>query len=101
MKSVLVSFLDHSKVIKIPCESEEGDIPLLKREFRKEFGFEEHVAVDVAFQRYDNYWNEFVDLNDDEKVGNKEKLKVVVTSTLHSPAETDTQDDKVIIIIVK
>ena len=98
MKSVLVSFLDRNKVIKLPCESEEGDIPLLKREFRKEFAFEKHVAVDVTFQRYDHDWNEFVDLNDDEKVGNKEKLKVVVTSTLYSPAETDTQDDKVIIL---
>ena len=37
-----------------------------------------------------------MDLNDHEKVGKKEKLKVVVTSTLHYANETDTQDFKAI-----
>ena len=38
-----------------------------------------------------------MDLNDDEIFGNREKLKIVVTSTLHSPTENDTQDVKVIV----
>lgn len=81
MKSVLVSFLERNKVIKCPADSEEGDVSFLKREFRKQFSFEKHVAIDVTFQRFDSEWEEYVDL-DDETVSNKEKLKVVVTSKL-------------------
>ena len=61
----------------------------LKREFRKQFSFEKHVAIDVTFQRFDSEWEEYVDLDDDETVSNKEKLKVVVTSKLETPATTD------------
>lgn len=81
MKSVLVSFLERNKVIKCPADSEEGDVSFLKREFRKQFSFEKHVAIDVTFQRFDSEWEEYVDL-DDETVSNKEKLKVVITSKL-------------------
>lgn len=89
MKSILVSFLERNKVIRCPADSEEGDVSFLKREFRKQLSFEKHVAIDVTFQRFDSEWEEYVDLDDDETVSNKEKLKVVVTSKLETPAATD------------
>ena len=80
MKSVLVSFLDRNKVVKCRIESDNGDIPNLKKEFRKHFSFEKHVAVDITLKRFDEEWQEYIDLNDDEVIQHKEKLKVVVTS---------------------
>lgn len=56
----------------------------MKKEFRRRIAFEKQVAIDVTFQLYDNDWSVFVDLIDDEKFDYKEKLKVVVTSKLHS-----------------
>ena len=89
MKSVLVSFLDRNKVVKCPIETDNGDIPYLKKGFRKHFSFEKHIAVDITFQHFDEEWQEYIDLNVDEVIQHKEKLKVVVTSTLHTPAPTD------------
>ena len=89
---MLVSYMERNKVIKVP---EEGDIVYLKKEFMKQFSFASQVSIDVAFQRYDNEWKEYVDLEECDTVANKEKLKVVVSSQLHtpvSPANTENTE---------
>ena len=45
------------------------------------------MSIDITFQKYDDDWGEYVDLNEDEFVKNKEKLKVVVSSVLHTPTD--------------
>ena len=86
-KSILVSYLQRNKILKIP-DSPEGDVGFLEAEFKKEFKFESNVNL-VTFQRYDGEWGEYVDLDDDYSIANKEKLKAIVTPILVTPPATD------------
>ena len=87
MKCVLLTHLDHNKVVKIPEEKDETDIAYLKSQFRRLFSYENHVVIDLTFQRYDPDWETYIDLDDDEVVENKEKLKVIVTPTSGGTSE--------------
>ena len=89
-KTVLLSYMERNKVIKVP----EGvrDVAYLDSEFRRSFSFGGNVHVKVVFQKFDNEWNEFIDLEDDAVLDKKEKLKVVVTPLLITPSPTvDTE----------
>lgn len=44
-------------------------------EFRILFSFESIQLADVQFHRYDDEWKEYIELEDDEKIENTEKLK--------------------------
>ena len=43
----------------------------------------------VTFQRFDNEWNEYVDLEEDEVINDKDKLKVVVSPSLSDTCSTE------------
>ena len=81
-KTVLVSYLEKNKRIKIPPEQSESDLDYLRREFLVQFKFEANVNLDVTFQRFDSDWNEFVDLEEADEICDKDKLKAVVTPIL-------------------
>ena len=37
------------------------------------------MKFDITFQKFDSEWNEYIDLEDTDKISDKDKLKVVVT----------------------
>jgi len=75
MKRILVAFLGRKKVLAIP--QEEG-VASLRGEFRFAFG-EDSTGSVVTFQRYNNEFEDYIDLDSDEEIVNKEKLQAVVT----------------------
>lgn len=81
-KVVLISYLERNKKVTIPGESTVGDLEYLREEFLKNFNFDRNVKLQITFQQFDPEWNEYVDLEDDAVVCNKDKLKVVVTPCL-------------------
>ena len=81
-KTVLVSYLEKNKRIKISPKQSESDLEYLRSEFLVQFKFEANIKLDVTFQRFDSDWNDFVDLEDTDEICDKDKLKAVVTPIL-------------------
>ncbi len=77
-KSVLVSFQERNKVLKL---FEDGDLKVLEKEFRKAFKLDSEASL-VTFQRYDTDWGEYVDLDDECTLQHKDKVKAVVSSVV-------------------
>ena len=90
MKVVLLSYLDRNKLVKVPEDKSESDVEYLKREFRKEFACENQVSIFIVLQRFDQEWGEYIDLDKDDIVENKMKLKVVIHPLLNTPATSTT-----------
>lgn len=74
--------------MKIP-DSAESDLKFLTKEFRREFKFDSNVDLVVTFQHFDSEWREYIDLEADSSVCHKDKLKVIVTPLLVTPATID------------
>ena len=85
MRAILLLYCDRSKIIKIPDYNPENHLTYLEREFRKLFLFEGNVAIHVSFQKFCPKWEEYVELDEDEVLDPKDKLKVVVTSRIVTP----------------
>ena len=85
-KAVLVSYLERQKVLKIDAHKI-SDVKFLALEFRKQFAFNSNVNL-VTFQRFDSEWGEYVELESDDEIEHKDKLKAVVTPFLVTPAES-------------
>lgn len=74
-KSILVSYLERNKVFKIPQVDEAGeDLVCLKELFKKEFDIRPSLDMKISFQRYDQEWEEFVELEKNCFLFHKEKL---------------------------
>lgn len=86
-KNVLISYGERNKVLRIPQVINEPDVRHLEKEFRKEFKFLGNVNLDISFQRFDNDWEEYVELDESCTIKNKEKLKAIVTPLLVSQSE--------------
>ena len=78
---VLVSYLERKQVFKVP-NTIEDDILYLKSEVLKGFTFGTNVNLEVTFQKYDKEWEDFVDVPEDYRVAEKDRLKAVVTPSL-------------------
>ena len=76
-KLALVSYLERKKVISVPSASNGSDLKNLEEGFRKEFKFNS-TAHYVSFQRFDEDWGEFVEIDEDYILLKKEKLKAMV-----------------------
>uniref|UniRef100_A0A1X7UQ92 Uncharacterized protein n=1 Tax=Amphimedon queenslandica TaxID=400682 RepID=A0A1X7UQ92_AMPQE len=87
-KIVLLSYLDWNKEVKVPELKKENDIAFLEMEFRCHFNYQENVHLGVTFQRYNDTWTEYVDLDCDAKVSSMEKLKVIVSPVIKTPTNT-------------
>lgn len=76
-KRILLSYQERNKVFTIP----EGarDLPYLKAEFLKAFNLIDDITVEVFFQKYDDEWDTFIDLEDSDILITKDKLKAVVS----------------------
>ncbi len=80
-KKVLVKFLEKNAIFEIPECTEQ--LQYLQKEFRREYNIEEDANLDICFQRYDQEWDEYVDLRGQSCIfRDKEKLRAVVTQAL-------------------
>ena len=77
-KSVLVSYLNRNKVVEIPVTHEGSEVEYLKKVFVTMFAIEGILHNEVVLQKYDEYWEEFIDLEDDCTLSHKDKLKAVL-----------------------
>lgn len=78
-RAVLVSYLGSNKVLKIPSGTAD-DIEYLRGVFCQEFSVEPNIGC-IIFQKYDNDWSEYIDLESDAHLQNKDRLKAVVTTS--------------------
>jgi len=82
-KAVLVTYLERNKVLKVPPNHEyTSDIGYLESAFRTEFSFEQAVNLTITFQKFDEDWNEYIDLEADAILQHKDKVKAVVSAKL-------------------
>lgn len=100
-KTVLLSYLEKNKRIVISGEKSESDLRYLNNQFIAQFNFSSNVKLDITFQRFESEWNEYIDLEETDKINDKDKLKVVVTPLLGGETPTsisgsfkDTDKDK-------
>ena len=78
MKSVFLSYSDRNVVLHIAEDNNnDSDLARLEKEFRAVFAFQDVSAI-ISFQRFDRDWDEYVELEQDERIADKSKLKVVV-----------------------
>jgi hypothetical protein len=90
-KKVLVSYLERNKVFTIPDTArEEGvkEVQFLKLEFLKAFNLADDITADVVFQKYDEDWDTYIDLEAGDMLMTKDKLKAIVSHNVilqHTP----------------
>lgn len=77
-KQVLVSYLERNKIIRIPTSLECDELSHLTTEFKAAFSFGGNVNIQVTFQKFDNDWGEFIDLETPLTLQHKDKLKAVI-----------------------
>ena len=71
---MLISYLDSKKIVSIPSS---GNIDTLER-FWKEFDLKEASKnYNVVYQRLDQEWDEYIDLEPETTLFHKDKLKAV------------------------
>lgn len=83
------------KVVKIPLDKPESDLDCITKACRKDFGITESS---MTFQRFDPTWDEYVDLEEDSEVHDKDKLKLVVMSLLTMPFDTSPSSEFEVLI---
>ena len=75
-KAVLVTYLERNKVLKVPPNHEyTSDIEYLESAFCTEFSFEQTVNLTITFQKFDEDWDEYIDLEADAILQHKDKVK--------------------------
>ena len=80
-KTVLVSFKERNKVLRINSSTNEREIACLKEQFCRAFGETISEGQFITFQRFDSTWDSFVDLEECDTVEDRDKLKVIVTES--------------------
>ena len=96
-KAVLVTYLERNKVLKVPPNHEyTSDIEYLESAFCTEFSFEHTVNLTITFQKFDEDWDEYIDLEADAILQHKDKVKAVVSAKLVDlPATPETATPQV------
>ena len=83
---VPVSYLERKKKFSLPTVKDLSDVEYLKREFLTAFAFKQERAVNlsVSFQSFDKEFNDFVEVEEDDDIPDKTKLKAVVMRCLET-----------------
>lgn len=84
-KTVLLTYQESKKKVVIPHDKPGSDLDYLEITFRNLFHFEKQVRLFISFQRFDQDFGELVDLEQSDEINHKDKLNVVVSSTLVTP----------------
>lgn len=82
-KSILVSFMGRKKVVKL---QESASVKTAIEEVKKVFSLSSEV--EVALERFDQEWNEFVELEIEDSIHHKDKMKAIIVSTDESPCSS-------------
>ena len=90
-KNVLLSYLEPKKVFKLPYNKEGTDLDCIKGQFIKCFSFERNVGLCLSFQRWDDDWEESIEIDDSDIITDKMKIKVVVMPIMNTPVSSDYQ----------
>ena len=77
-----MQFGERKKAIKIPGNSSVSDVQFLKTEFQQWTG----ETAEPHFQTFDDEWEEWLEVEDDFKAGNKQQVQVVLSSATHNRA---------------
>lgn len=76
-RAVVLQFGERKKAIKVPRNSSVSDVQFLKTEFQQWTG----ETAEPHFQTFDE-WEEWLEVEDDFKAGNKQRIQVVLSSAL-------------------
>ena len=71
-RSVLLSYNERNKVFTIPDRKDERDIQYLESELRLAFSYHGNVSISIYFQRFDADWNNYVELDENSSIFNKD-----------------------------
>ena len=81
MEARRVFVICRNKILCLPVENEGKDVEYLKATVRK--GFQVAASDRIVFQRFDEDWiNNYVDVDDNAEVEDREKLKVIIPPTV-------------------
>lgn len=78
--------------MKIPTERAEGDVEYIKNEFRTLFDIDEMVNT-VVVQKFDEEWDAYIDMDENEVLINKDKVKVVLMPIMDSMKNDDAKSN--------
>ena len=81
-KTILLKYQESGKKVVIPAETT-NDLDFLESSFRSLYQCElKESNVAITFQRYDEAFDEFIDLETDEEVHHLDKINVIATPTV-------------------
>ena len=83
-KTVLLSHSERNKIVKIPQDKEISDIEYLENEFRKFFSYEGNVSIMVSFHKFNLDWDDYIELDRDELVNDRQAEGCGNTPVSHS-----------------
>ena len=79
-RQVLVAFGDRRKAIALQeCPDKSTDLLLLTNEFKRVFKV--NTLGSIIFQKFEEDWNEYIDVEEGTELANKDKLKAIVLAT--------------------
>ena len=85
MKTVLLSYCERNKLVRIPNDKPESDLVYLQNEFKKLFSYKGNVSLTISFQRYHKEWDTTLELDEEDTIMDKDTLKVVVMPCIVTP----------------
>ena len=92
-KKVLVSYNDCNKIVEIPPQPDsKSEMEFLRKESLKLFKFFSNVTLELVFQKFDNEWETWIDVDESYALQEKDKLKMIVQPTLTSSVTSASQD---------
>ena len=96
-RAVLLQFGERKKVIKIRSREGVEDRATLKEEFFKAFFTGTHCPdEDVLLQQYDQSWDDYIDLDEDYKVSDKDRLRAIIPTSTSGGIPVSGQDCQVV-----
>ena len=68
MKTVLLSYCERNKLVRIPNDKPESDLVYLQNEFKKLFSYKGNVSLTISFQRYHKEWDTTLELDEEDTI---------------------------------
>ena len=99
-RTVLVSYLESNKVLKIPSGTAD-DIEYLKEVFFREFSVKPDLRSCIIFQKYNSDWSVYIDFESDAHLQDKDRLKAVVTSDPTTDSTGDQANLESLVVLPK
>ena len=88
MKTVMLSYLERNKIVKVPETCEGNELEYLEEKFRNIFSYQGNVSICVSFHKFDADWDDYVEVEKGTTIEDKDKLKVIVTPQIITPVRS-------------